>query len=279
MEQYFQDLSIVEVFEDKWLLLCWRNMINSQLGLKFEAYPHDKKEGVNTSGKRLFATDKRIFPEASPDPKSHMDVRQHLSAIVNSAIESIVRPGDKDYDYAHQVVKFMRALALSVDKTISRKKKAKKVVTKQSVSYSKQTEDTFGDEVEYNGPEESETLLIIQSSLAQLGLVTLCCHLLADMDASRQILIDTLLLTNYLLMNAINQQEDKSSSNETNIQSMFMDAIVGTLSAAPIEVGATLNWRLTSLRQDMMALKGIEQTHVLYISKQILLFVQRMCGK
>jgi hypothetical protein len=96
------------------------------------------------------------------------------------------------------------------------------------------------------------------------------------MDTSRHILIDTLLLANYLLMNAINQQEDKSSS-ETNIQGIFMDVIVGT-SNAPIEVGASINRRLTGLRQDVMALKGIEQTHVLYISKQILLFVQRMCG-
>jgi hypothetical protein len=276
MEQYFQDLSIVEIFDEKFLVTCWRNVINSKLGLKYEAYPTDLKSGERTSGKRTLGGDVRIYPEIIPDPKSQIDVKQHLSAIIHSAIASITSNESKDYNYAHQVVKFMKSLALSVDKNISKKKKDKKVVTKQAVAFSNEIEETFGDEVEYIGPEESETLLIIQSSMAELSLVTLCCYLLADMDTSRHILIDTLLLANYLLMNAINQQEDKSSS-ETNIQGIFMDVIVGT-SNAPIEVGASINRRLTGLRQDVMALKGIEQTHVLYISKQILLFVQRMCG-
>ena len=279
LEQQFQDLGITELFDDKWLLLCWRNMINHKLGLKYEPYPLDKGKDTVLTGKRPLAGEMRIFPESIADPKNQIDVKQHLASIINSAIESIVRPSDKDYDHAHFVIKFMRALALYVDKTISKKRKGKKkVITKQSVSFSKKTEETFGDEVEYQGFEESETLLIIQACLGQLGVVTLCCHLLADMDVSRHILIDTLLLCNFLLMNAINQQEDKGTS-ETNIQNMFMEAIRGNANRNPIQVGTAINRRLAGLRQEVMGLKGVEQTHVLYISKQILLFVQRMCGK
>jgi len=268
--QQLQDLSTAELFHDKTIVQCWHNMVH-----KWAARNSSSASAVSTLGRRKKSINRRksgrVYPTANPLQKDILmkgvDGRIPLEALIEAAMspEAISEiPG-----FVIQVVKLLRSLALSVPKDYSDTLSMSNEMTAQEIF--------DDDEEEYKGQVASTTLLIVQASLAELGAVKLCCHLLANTTCALALQRETLHLANFLLLSVITQQE---SGDEYNVQKMFLDVMKAEGAEegkTPVNVARAIGIRVHALCRDISAYRGTEQLNELYIAGQTLLFLQRAC--
>jgi hypothetical protein len=259
LHRSLQDLGIAEIFNHDDLMKWWERLIQIKSGKTPSATPHGKIS--------------KIYPETNLNIGS--DPRVPFLAIVNAALQCDLSFANESF--VLQVIKLLISLALSIN-PIKKTRNAPPSSHRKS-SLEMTSDATFDDiEAEYLHPDAATTLLVIQSTLADLGVVRLLCHILAQVEIPLDLHREVLFLSNFMLLNAINQQE---SAEDWNVQQIFFDVMLGEGQESgkpPINVGKALGIRLEVLANEISAYRGSQQFGELYMTKQILIFLQRCCG-
>lgn len=259
--QQLQDMAVAEIFNERYLLECWFKVVEKRGGKPLSSDNKAKKSGIG---------DAKIHTEVSASTDTKWNIQDYsvpLRAIISAAMteDAIISKSG----FAMLVVRLLKSMALAIPKNYARD--TSKVRVRRKIN-SEASDD-------YSDPDHAATLLIVQSCLADLGAVKLCCFILAQKYCSLELQHATLNVANFMLINVINQQEGKE---DANIQRMFLDVMLGEGTETgnkPIAVASTIGYRLHTLQREISAFRGTEQKRELYIAEQTLLFLQRSCGK
>lgn len=254
LQLFLQDVGLAEIFKHDDIMLWWDRLILLKAGKATASTPHGSK--LN-----------KIHPAGEPALGSDPSVP--FLAIVNAATRCDLSLSNEGF--VLQVIKLFISLALSIDPL--------KITSNTYRTRSRKKFDSLESlESEYLQPDAATTLLVIQSTLADIGVVRLLCHILSQVEIPIDLHREVLFLCNFMLLNAINQQE---STEDWNVQRIFFDVMLGEgheSGKEPVNVGRAIGLRLEVLSNEISAYRGSQQFGELHLTKQILIFLQRCCG-